>query len=250
MKSPPSLWIPTPLWLSPTSTNSGTPPGPPPRPPSPPLTGCSPSTSPWASGPASWSKEGGCCRGGCPWNWTPHWPHPSPLHLHCPPRAAQAPYCPPPSPPSIRVSSAPNWGSVWGGVAPLYPPQPRTPLRMTAFQPPHLPPHHCPKTNPMTSGGPSRPRSRPRLLLRPPRTLRAARSPPSARVAAATPTSPRSRCRPTRSSSATRRRPSKARTPAPPLGRSPRSWPPCGTAWGRSRSRCTKGRRRQPRRNT
>lgn len=51
------------------------------------------------------------------------------------------------------------------------------------------------------------------------------------------PTSPPSPCRPTPSSSETPRQPSRDRIPTPPLETYPRSWRPCGTGWGRSRSR-------------
>lgn len=51
------------------------------------------------------------------------------------------------------------------------------------------------------------------------------------------PMSPPSPCRPTPSSSETPRQPSRDRIPTPPLETYPRSWLPCGTGWGRSRSR-------------
>lgn len=38
-------------------------------------------------------------------------------------------------------------------------------------------------------------------------------------------------------SSETHRPPSRARTPMPPSEKCPRSWPPCGMGWGRSRNR-------------
>ena len=51
------------------------------------------------------------------------------------------------------------------------------------------------------------------------------------------PMSHRNLCQPTHSSSETLRLPSRDRTPARPSGMCPKSWPPCGTAWERSRSR-------------
>ncbi|KAI2594913.1 TOX high mobility group box family member 2, partial [Homo sapiens] len=55
-----------------------------------------------------------------------------------------------------------------------------------------------------------------------------------------TPMSRRSLCRPTHSSSETLRPPSRVRTPVPLSVTCPKSWPPCGTAWERNRSRTSR----------
>lgn len=55
-----------------------------------------------------------------------------------------------------------------------------------------------------------------------------------------TPMNPQSLCQPMPCSSETLRQPLRDRIPTPPLEMYPRSWPPCGMDWGRSRNRYVK----------